>query len=285
MPMNNTQNPANVLITGATSGIGRHAALSLARGGYNVFATGRKADGLASLSKEADGLRLCALPLDVTDAESVARARAEIDQRTKGHGIDVLINNAGYGQYGPVEWVSDKDVRAQFETNVFGLLSVTRTFVPPMRERRQGRVIMISSILGRMSLPSFGVYAASKFAVEALSESLRLELAMFGVHVVLIEPGYIRTQFMTTAKDKLSPYMEADSPYRAWLNRIRDLDAQFEFSAADPIHTSKAIAKAITARRPKARYVAPWPNWVTLTSFLLLPATLQDFVRRKMFRL
>ena len=142
-----------VLVTGATSGIGRATALHLARAGHRVFAVGRRQAALEALEREAKGLRLETLMLDVTRAESIAAAKDEIDRRTNGYGVDVVVNNAGYGVGGPVEEVSDAAFRAQYETNVFGLMAVTRAFLPKMRARRWGRILNISSVGGRLTLP------------------------------------------------------------------------------------------------------------------------------------
>jgi NADP-dependent 3-hydroxy acid dehydrogenase YdfG len=175
-----------ILITGATGGIGRAAALHLARLGHRVFATGRRAEALEPLRKEADGLPLEVLPMDVDDADSVAAAAGEVLRRTDGYGVDVLVNNAGFARFGPVALVGDAELKAQFETNVFGLVRVTRAFLPAMRARGDGTIINISSMVGRISLILQGVYCATKHAVEALSDSLRREVAGLGVRVVVV---------------------------------------------------------------------------------------------------
>src|SRR5687768_1474346 len=153
-----TTQTKTILITGATSGIGRDAALYLARRGYRVFATGRREDVLAQLRRDADGLPLETIVLDVTDATSIAAAKRTVDTKTNGRGIDVLVNNAGYGTAAPTEMLTDEDLRAMFETNVFGLMAVTRAFLPQMRDRGEGRIINVSSIGGRFTFPFFGGY-------------------------------------------------------------------------------------------------------------------------------
>ncbi|HVK89039.1 MAG TPA: SDR family NAD(P)-dependent oxidoreductase [Kofleriaceae bacterium] len=154
------RNPASTRLssTGATAGIGRMTALHLAKRGHRVIATGRKSAELAKLKTEAGDLPLDTLQLDVTSAASIASAVQAIDALTAGRGIDLLVNNAGFGVLGPTSEIDDADVRAQFETNVFGLMSVTRAFLPQMRARRSGRIINISSVGGRITLPYFGVY-------------------------------------------------------------------------------------------------------------------------------
>ncbi len=269
-----------VLITGATSGIGRETALDLAKRGFRVFATGRNRDALAKLD-EAKLDNLTALPLDVTDAESIASAQQAIAGATGGYGIDVLINNAGYGDLGPTELVSDQDMRKQFDTNVFGLMAVTRTFLPEMRVRGSGRIINVSSIGGRITMPNFGVYSASKYALEALSDSLRMELAAFGIKVVLIEPGPINTNFTGRAMDNAEKYSQA-GPYEAIVRRAEKMAAFAERTGVGPHVITRAIRKAMTARFPRARYVAPLRGYFALALAKLLPTRVTDFAFSRM---
>src|SRR5688500_2910279 len=172
-----------VVVTGASAGIGRASALLLARQGWTVFACARRADALEALAREAPAGSVVPMTLDVTDEASVRAAADEVFRRTSGAGPAGLDNNAGYSICGPLEDVSDANLKQQFAVNVFGLMSVTRAFVPAMRKRGSGRVVNISSIVGRISAPFQGPYAASKHAVEALSDALRAELAPFGVRV------------------------------------------------------------------------------------------------------
>lgn len=263
-----------VLITGATAGIGRRTALDLARAGYRVFATGRRAEALAALKTEAAGTSLETLALDVTKPASIDAARAAIDAATGGHGVDVLVNNAGYGLIGPLEELSDADLRAQFETNVFGLMAVTRAFVPAMRARGVGRVINVSSVGGRMTFPLMGAYNATKYAVESLSDALRVELRPFGIHVSLIEPGSIRTEFADVSVGTLR--VSADSPYAPALGRADVIRKQFDDMAVGPEVISAAIRAAVEDRAPRARYVAPFSGRVVLWLSALLPTWVQD---------
>jgi NAD(P)-dependent dehydrogenase (short-subunit alcohol dehydrogenase family) len=206
----------SILITGATSGIGRDAALRLARAGHLVLAGGRRPDALAALAREARGRargRLEPVTLDVTDPASVRAARALAERRTGGRGLDVLVNNAGYALPGPLEALAERDLRQLFDTNVFGLLAVTRAFVPAMRERGQGRVVNVGSIMGRVAMPLLGAYNATKHAVAAMTDTLRMELAPFGITVVLVEPGAVRTGFAAQALAGLAPYRDPASPY------------------------------------------------------------------------
>ena len=246
-----------ILITGATSGIGRDGALALARAGHRVFATGRRVSALEAIQEEAAGTALVALRLDVNDASSIERAHGEVLEATGGYGIDVLINNAGYGQAGPAELISDAGLRAQFDTNVFGLMAMVRTFVPAMRLRGRGRVINVTSIGGRITMPFMGTYSATKYAVESLSDALRVELRHFGVDVVLVEPGPIATNFAATSHNSLRGVGGDRSPYASWLALAEQAQRRSD-AASFPVRTvTRAIEKAVTSRRPRARYVAP----------------------------
>lgn len=263
-----------ILVTGATAGIGRDVALTLARRGHRVFATGRRAAALASLAEEAKGLALETLVLDVTSGPSIEAARREIEERTGGHGVDVLVNNAGYGAMGPVEEVSLEALRAQYETNVFGLVEVTKAFVPAMRERRQGKVINVSSMGGRVTFPMMGVYNSTKYAVESLSDALRVELRPFGVSVVLIEPGAVKTEFADVA---FATIPEANgSPYAGAMRNADDLRKKFEATYVGPEVVSRAIARAVETKRPRARYVTPWTASLMVAFLRLLPTSWAD---------
>jgi NAD(P)-dependent dehydrogenase (short-subunit alcohol dehydrogenase family) len=270
--------PLTFLITGATAGIGRHAALHLARAGHRVFATGRRESALASLQEEAHGLALETLRLDVTDAASIEAARVEIAARTNGHGIDVLVNNAGYGLVAPVDALEPSDLRAQFETNVFGLVAMIRAFVGPMRARGSGRIINVSSVGGRVTFPFMGAYNATKHAVESISDAARMELAPFGIRVSVIEPGVIKSEFADVAMStaKLPP----GSPYAAVLADADGMKKRFAATEVGPMTVTRAIEKAATARRPAARYVAPKRTYLFLAFFKLLPTAWVDAALR-----
>lgn len=270
----------NILITGATSGIGRHMAFHLARAGHRVFATGRNAERLAEVTAEAgsEGLSLEAFALDVTDEASVEAARTHVDERTGGHGVDVLVNNAGFGILGPTEAIGDAELRRQFDTNVFGLMAVTRAFLPQMRERGAGRVINISSMGGRVTMPFFGAYNATKYAVESLSDALRMELRPFGVDVVLVEPGMIRSSFASHAVDSLARYRTPDSPYAPVMARTEELEDASQRLHVDPVWVSRAVARAVRARRPRARYVVTFHARAALVASRLLPTRWLDAI-------
>src|SRR3954453_12421720 len=197
--MNADRKSEAVLITGCSTGIGRATAGHLAQRGYTVYATARKLDDIRDL--ESHGCRL--LPLDVTDEESMTAA-VDAVEREQG-AVGVLVNNAGYSQSGAVESIPMDAVRRQFETNVFGLVRMCQLVLPRMRAQRWGRIINLSSMGGRLVFPGGGYYHATKCAVEALSDALRFELAGFGVAVVVIEPGLIKTEFGHAAVGSLEP--------------------------------------------------------------------------------
>lgn len=270
-----------ILITGATTGIGRHAALFLARRGHRVFATGRNEAALARLALEAEGTSLEILRLDVTSAASIEAARAEVDRRTGGRGLDALVNNAGFGIAAPTELLSDADLRSQFETNVFGLMAVTRAFLPAMHERGRGRVVNVSSVGGRVTLPMYGGYNATKYAVESLSDALRRELGPLGIDVVLIEPGVIKSEFIERSMTPMDGYAAAAAGrYGRVLQRWSKIRALSEARAADPRCVARAMARAIEARRPRARYVTPLSARLMLAFAQVLPTRLVDLVMR-----
>ncbi|HWM85580.1 MAG TPA: SDR family oxidoreductase [Kofleriaceae bacterium] len=275
-----------VLITGATAGIGRHAALYLAERGFHVIATGRSSDALAVLASEAASRGLLTpLRLDVTDPESIASAAGAVDKLTGGHGVDVLVNNAGYGDIAPLEMQSDADVRAHYETNVFGLLAVTRAFLPAMRRRGRGRIINVSSLGGRFTLPFFGAYNSTKHAVESLSDAFRLELRPLGIEVSLIEPGPIHTKFTTGSLAAASKYQTPDSPYLRVLERYSALARRTDKSAPGPAVTSKAIHHAAASRRPRARYAVPLSARLGVAILRALPTRWADALVRRIVRI
>lgn len=263
-----------ILVTGATAGIGKAAAHHLQKKGHRVIGTGRNEKALAELKQAG----IDALALDVTSQKSIDAAKAEVDRLTDGYGVDVLVNNAGYGLVGPLEMLSDADVRAQFDTNVFGLLAVTRAFLPAMRERRSGRIVNVSSVGGRMTFPLGGAYHATKYAVEAMSDALRMELRGFGIKVSVIEPGYIKTEFTATTMNLLGKYVaDQSSPYAAVLARVADAGGGAERLAVGPESVCRAIESASVARFPRARYVAPFYNAMGPVLMALIPTFVTDW--------
>ena len=268
-----------ILITGATAGIGRFTALHLAKLGHHVIASGRKVDELKKLKAEAGSLDLDTVILDVTSATSIAAAVVEVEGMTKGKGPDILVNNAGFGILGPTSEITEAEMRRQYETNVFGLMNVTRAFLPKMMERRAGRIINVSSVGGRMTLPYFGVYNSTKYAVESLSDALRYELRPFNIDVALIEPGIIRTNFEATAVSGLSQFQ--GTPYGLAVRKYEEMSKFADKFASNPIVIAKAITRAVKARRPAARYVAPRSQHMIFIASAILPRRVWDWAMRK----
>ena len=271
-----------ILVTGATTGIGKHAVLHLAQKGHRVIATGRNAQALAALKDEARDLPVETVRLDVTSQASIDAAKAEVDRMTSGYGVDVLVNNAGYGAAAPLVESPDAEVRAQYETNVFGLLAVTRAFVPAMMERQSGRVINVSSVGGRVTMPLFGAYNSTKYAVESLSDALRLELQPFGISVSLVEPGPIKTEFSNRSVRDVSQYQDTSSRYATVFAKADEIKKKADAMSADPIVVSRAIEKAAVGSRPRPRYVAPFSSAVGLFFMSMMPTRALDWVMRRM---
>src|SRR3569833_786325 len=202
-----------ILITGASSGIGRHAAIALARAGHRVFVAARRLAALEELQRDAP---VEPLPLDHDEPASNTTQDTKLERRTEGRGRDVLVNNAGFATAGALAELGDAALRAQFETNVFGLMTLTRAVLPAMLARGAGRVINVSSVSGRIPAPILGAYHASKYALEALSDALRMELAPFGVRVSVIEPGTIRTEFASRAMAEATRERTSESYARVY---------------------------------------------------------------------
>jgi NAD(P)-dependent dehydrogenase (short-subunit alcohol dehydrogenase family) len=243
-----------VLITGCSSGIGAATAAHLAEKGWIVYATARRIETLSDL--EAKGCRT--LALDVTD-EASCRAAVEAVEAAEG-AVGVLVNNAGWSQSGAVESVPDERVRAQFDTNVFGLLTMCRLVLPKMREQGWGKVVNVSSMGGKFTFPGGGVYHATKHAVEALSDALRFEVRGFGVDVIVIEPGLIRTRFGDTAAREIGAGVRNSGPYEEFNRAVAESTAGVYENGplaklgGPPEAVAGAIEKAISARRPRTRY-------------------------------
>jgi NAD(P)-dependent dehydrogenase (short-subunit alcohol dehydrogenase family) len=247
---------AVVLITGCSSGFGKLAAIEFARRGDAVFASMRNTAKAGHLTDDpaAAGLEFHVLELDVSDQKSIDDAVDEV-LHVGGGRIDVLVNNAGIGIHGPVEECDDDEIAQVFETNVFGLVRLTRAVAPHMRAQGGGTIVNVSSLAGKVTPPFGGVYAASKHAVEALSDALHYELHPFGVRTVLIEPGGFQTEFganriVARRFGEGSPYAALEQRFEASLARLPGREAP-----ADPNDVAKAIVEAATAEQPKRRYL------------------------------
>ncbi len=255
-----------VLITGGTDGLGKATALLLAKQGYRVIATGRNAERRAQLEALARErkLPLTTLTMDVREDASVERgldeARAQLPRLPSGQagGIDVLVNNAGIGTYAVMEEITLEDLRQQFETNFFGAVRLIQRVLPEMRARKRGCIVNISSIAGKYAFPLFGPYSASKFALEAMSDALRMEVRPFGINVVLIEPGYIPTGFQATAQEMSSEYVknvERSAYAQLYKNYGRNYRKSTETVKDKPEDCAEVILRAMRAERPRARYM------------------------------
>ncbi len=283
--MNADRGIQTVLITGATDGLGKAAALLLAEHGYRVFAAGRSAEKRAqldALAKEKK-LPLETLEMDVCDDGSVQRAVASVHQ--KAGAIDVLINNAGLVYVGAVEDLRLEGWRRQFETNFFGVIRVTQAVLPKMRERRKGRILMMSSVSGFVTPPTQGAYSASKHAIEAVANALRHELYPYGIETVLIEPGYIVTNIQQTALELAQSYQEKfkSGPYAklyaSYLSSAKNTRAQ---SKTTPEDCARVLLEAIEAPRPKARYgVTPLATFAKWAKWLLTDRAADRMIRRR----
>jgi NAD(P)-dependent dehydrogenase (short-subunit alcohol dehydrogenase family) len=248
---NPSQTSRAVLITGCSTGIGRATAEHLARNGHTVYATARRAESIADL--ESAGCRT--LALDVTDEASM---QAAVDHVTSEQGaVGVLVNNAGYSQSGAIETLAMDDVRRQFETNVFGLMRMSQLVLPGMREQRFGRIVNISSMGANFTFPGGGIYHATKYAVEAISDAMRFEVKGFGVDVVVIQPGLIRTEFGNTASAEVrsgdGPYAEFNASVARATKEVYEKGPVARLGGG-PEKVAKAIERAITSSSPKIRY-------------------------------
>lgn len=270
-----------VLITGCSSGIGRVTALYLLSRGHTVFATSRDVSTMDGLAAAGAVVRT----LDVTDEESAAKVIAEIEAE---HGsVGALVNNAGYAEYGPVETVSLDRTRDQFETNFFGLARMCQLVLPGMRRAGRGRIVNMSSVGGRIAFPGGGVYNASKFAVEALSDALRFEVEPFGVAVSVIEPNLIRdTRFDQHVSESMSRNTDESGPYEALRQSVVD-QLRRCFSAprmaSPPTAVAAAVDRALTDRRPKTRYLISPSGRFFVGSKLVMSDRQWDSIIRKQF--
>jgi len=241
------------IVTGSSSGIGYETALLLARNGFRTYATMRnleKAKAISDISK-SEKLALHTIKLDVTDEKSVNEAIKTI--KSDAGRIDVLVNNAGYGLTGSLEDLSMSEIKAQYETNVFGLIRVTQAVLPIMREQKSGIIVNISSIGGKMAIPLQSPYHGTKFAVEGLSESIAYELEPFGIKIVIIEPGAIKTNFdtgMIVAQKNQNP----SSPYYKSMQKLQSSINSVFKNGTPPAKVAEVILNAITTPNPNLRY-------------------------------
>jgi len=267
-----------VVVTGASSGIGEATALRLALNGTRVFAGVRREEDGAALVRRA-GANLVPLTLDVTEAPSIATARDCVIEALGGAHLSAVVNNAGIAVAGPLEVLPLDALRRQFEVNVFGALAVTQAFLPLLRASR-GRIVNVSSIGGRSASPFVGAYCASKHALEALSDALRMELRQFGIRVCIIEPGRVRTpiwersskagreRLNALAPDTIAPYQKSLSAMLTYTERARS-------RGSTPERVAQTIERALTDLRPRARYLIGTDAHMQL-ALARLPEPLRD---------
>lgn len=243
-----TRKHQTALVTGASSGIGKAIAERLLKDGLTVYVAARSVDKMADLADKG----AIVLPLDITKQDQIEAVAARI---VEGHGgVDVLVNNAGYGQYGPIEDTPVETARYQFEVNLFGLARLTQLLLPAMRDKRQGMIVNISSIGGKLFTPLGAWYHATKHALEGWSDCLRLELKPFGIDVVIIEPGFINTGFADTLGGNLT--FRRDGAYAEYAGRFegRVDKARTTGEGSPPSVVADTVARAVQARRPRTRY-------------------------------
>ena len=238
-----------VLITGASAGIGKKTARVLVKNGYTVYAAARRLEKMQDLQQEGAHI----IQMDVTDDDSMVKGVNEII--TREGKIDILINNAGFGSYGAVEDVAIADAKYQLEVNLFGAARLTQLVLPSMRQQQWGKIVNISSVGGKIATPFGGWYHASKFALEGLSDALRNEVKQFGIDVIVIEPGGIKSEWSGIAFDSLVK-VSGNTAYKNLAGRFADTFKTMEPNSPEPGIIADLIQKAITARRPKARYAA-----------------------------
>jgi len=278
----------SVLVTGCSTGIGAATAMLLREQGWTVYPTARKPADLERLRSEG----FDPIALDIADSNSVLAAADEALEKMGGT-PGALVNNAGYGQPGALEDLSRDAMRAQFEVNVFGMQELTNRFIPRFREQGRGRIVNVSSVVGRVSLPFLGIYSASKFAMEAMSDALRVELCDSGIAVSLVEPGPITTHFRQTSVAQADHYLaHGDSAFRTLYQREverrrqQPVDKKKPFSKP-PAAVAEKILHALESSRPKRRYCVTVPAYAGAVFRRILPdawvdATLSRSLRKKL---
>ena len=270
-----------VLVTGASSGIGMDTALRLLDKGYTVYGAARRTNLLTKLEEHGGH----AVYLDLCNDQSMQEC---VNTVLKAEGrIDVLVNNAGFGMGGALETVSMEDAKKQLDVNVFGLIRMTQLVLPSMRSNKSGTIINISSIAGRFSSPFLGWYHASKYCVEALSDALRLETAAFGVKVVIIEPGLIKTDWGVIAADHIEKNTKGTAYEQNGLNTAAYYNHHYKNlkGVSDISVISKTVVKAVAAKHPKIRYKAGKYSHLFISAGLLLPGAVLDRIKVYLFKI
>jgi len=280
--------PKSVVITGASTGIGAACALHLDKLGLRVFAGVRRQTDAEALKSKASS-RLVAIALDVADSLSVSTAASAVAGAVGDAGLDGLVNNAGVVVTGPVEFLPLPELRRQLEINVVGQVAVTQAFLPLIRAAR-GRIVNMGSIAGRLATPFSSAYGASKFALEALTDALRLELAPWGISVSIIEPGAVATPIWEKGMKNGAAMLAAAPPealvlYAEALEAFKRTSEHAAKNAADPMDVARAVEHALTAAKPKTRYVVGRQARIGAAMALLVPDRMRDTMVAKAMRL
>jgi len=271
-----------ILITGCSSGFGLLTAARLAAHGHIVWATMRDLSRKQSLENELAKRNAQAIirELDVTKLSTIKNVVEEIQE--KHQRIDVLINNAGYGIAGFFEDLSEEEIRAQMETNFFGVQNVCRQVIPLMRRYSKGKIINISSIAGQVAIPCFGAYNASKWALEAFSESLYFELGLFGISVCLVEPGNYPTDIFTRNAHYAKDFDNPQSPYFSFSQKLKNITQQnIRKLNRDPQEVARLIEKIVNKSHPRLRYVSDLSSWLRVMAQKILPPRLIVYIFKK----
>jgi NAD(P)-dependent dehydrogenase (short-subunit alcohol dehydrogenase family) len=278
-----------VVVTGASSGIGRATAFYLAEQGFEVLAGVRKeadADSLREEAKETGG-RLSPLMIDVTDAESISQAKATVEEAVGERGLAGLVNNAGIPVGGPLEFLPLDDLRRQLEVNLIGQVGVIQALLPLLR-KGHGRIVNITSIGGRLAHPFMGPYHASKFGLEAITESLRMELQPWGIWVAAVEPGNVATRIWGKGENEVASFRakapEAEGLYSNAIDAFEAMIKTLDGAGFSPEKVAKKVAHALTARRPKPRYLVGADARGMLTARGLLSARAFDRIRTRVMK-
>ena len=265
-----------ILLTGASSGIGKQTAEFLAKEGHKVYGGARRVNEMESLK----AFGVVPISLDVTDENSIKNAVGEIIQN-EGR-IDVLVNNAGYGSYGAIEDVTMEEARGQFEVNLFGLARLTKEVLPHMRKQKSGRIVNVTSMGGRLVTYLGAWYHATKYAVEAFSDALRMEVKEFGIEVSIVEPGGIKTNFGDVAAEKLEKAAKGGAYEKISFKVAEGIRKNYSGNMlSDPIIVSKAISKAVNSRKPKARYLIGFMAKPFVFLHTILPTSWFDWIMKK----
>ncbi len=261
-----------VLVTGASAGIGKATAIYLAQNGYNVYGAARRMEKMQEL--KAYGIK--PISLDITREESITACVGQIFKEAGS--LDILVNNAGFGSYGSVEDVSMEDARYQLEVNVFGAMRLTQLVLPKMRENKYGKIVNISSVGGKIVFPLGGWYHATKFALEALSDSIRNEVREFGIDVIVIEPGATKSEWGNIATDSLIK-VSGHTAYKDLATKTNKVFTQLSGNVVEPIVIAEIIKKGIEAKNPKTRYTT---NQMASSVLLCLKRILSDKLMDKL---